>query len=417
MRYQGIDQAIDAILSVGKGALLSKFDIERAYRNVPIHPEDRFLLGMKWDGQYYVDLTLPFGGRPSATIFSSVADVLQFILSSVALRSVLLHYLDDFLNVFDPRSRSTASAARAANVDLDAELSTCETLGVPIKWSKLVRPTTCLVFLGIELDSTALVARLPQDKLVDLNALLDDWVAKRSGSKRLVLSLVGKLMFAAQVIPAGRPYLRSLITRAHGVSALHHWVHLCKTCKADLAWWQALLRRWNGVAMFRFRGWAELTDFEMASDAAKSKGLGIIFDRAWIVAAWPRASTVDIHISVLELISIVVAAHVWGSAWERRRVLFYSDNSAAVASIESGLPRHPHLAFLIRELAQLSILGNFSVKAVHVPGKLNVVADAISRFDFQEFRRLRPDANRDATPIPEGLLRRLVLATTSTPSG
>ena len=140
VRYQGIDQAIDAILSVGKGALLSKFDIERAYRNVPIHPEDRFLLGMKWDGHYYVDLTLPFGGRPSATIFSSVADVLQFILSSVALRSVLLHYLDDFLNVFDPRSRFTASAYRAANVDLDTELSTCEII--------YVRLTTCLTFLG-----------------------------------------------------------------------------------------------------------------------------------------------------------------------------------------------------------------------------------------------------------------------------
>ena len=43
--------------------LMEKFDLKLAYRNVPVHPEDRWLLGMVLDGQLYVDRVLPFGLR------------------------------------------------------------------------------------------------------------------------------------------------------------------------------------------------------------------------------------------------------------------------------------------------------------------------------------------------------------------
>ena len=40
---------------------MAKFDVESAYRNVPVHRSDCYLLGMKWRNQYYVELGLPFG--------------------------------------------------------------------------------------------------------------------------------------------------------------------------------------------------------------------------------------------------------------------------------------------------------------------------------------------------------------------
>ena len=48
---------------------MAKFDIEAAYRNIPVHPSDRFLLGLKWRQSYYVDLTLPFGLRSAPLHF------------------------------------------------------------------------------------------------------------------------------------------------------------------------------------------------------------------------------------------------------------------------------------------------------------------------------------------------------------
>ena len=41
LRYATVDQAITHILQLGSGALLAKVDIEHAYRNIPVHPDDR----------------------------------------------------------------------------------------------------------------------------------------------------------------------------------------------------------------------------------------------------------------------------------------------------------------------------------------------------------------------------------------
>ena len=35
-------------MSFGQGTLLANFDVKSAYWNIPVHPEDRYLLGMKW---------------------------------------------------------------------------------------------------------------------------------------------------------------------------------------------------------------------------------------------------------------------------------------------------------------------------------------------------------------------------------
>ena len=42
----GIQQAIKKIMKYGKGTLMSKFDMKRAYRNIPICEQDRHLLCM-----------------------------------------------------------------------------------------------------------------------------------------------------------------------------------------------------------------------------------------------------------------------------------------------------------------------------------------------------------------------------------
>ena len=35
------------VLSLGKETLLAKVDIESAFRNIPVHPDDRHLLGIQ----------------------------------------------------------------------------------------------------------------------------------------------------------------------------------------------------------------------------------------------------------------------------------------------------------------------------------------------------------------------------------
>ena len=43
-----VDGIIAGIMQLGRGTLMAKFDVQNAYRIVPVHPEDCLLLGMKW---------------------------------------------------------------------------------------------------------------------------------------------------------------------------------------------------------------------------------------------------------------------------------------------------------------------------------------------------------------------------------
>ena len=72
MHYIHLDQIINMIAQLGPGALMAKFDAEAAYCNIAVHPDDRYLLGMKWRGPFFVDLALPFGLRSVPYIFNLV---------------------------------------------------------------------------------------------------------------------------------------------------------------------------------------------------------------------------------------------------------------------------------------------------------------------------------------------------------
>ena len=65
LQYLIIDNAIHLLLSLGKGAFMSKTDIQSAFRIILIHPHDWELLCMQWKGLYFFDTVLPLGsGAP-----------------------------------------------------------------------------------------------------------------------------------------------------------------------------------------------------------------------------------------------------------------------------------------------------------------------------------------------------------------
>ena len=47
LTYISVNDVVRGLLQRGRGALLAKMDIKQAYRNIPVHPQDRLLLGMR----------------------------------------------------------------------------------------------------------------------------------------------------------------------------------------------------------------------------------------------------------------------------------------------------------------------------------------------------------------------------------
>ena len=103
LHYTSVDDMATVAAELGQGALMTKVDIEAAYRLVPVHPHDRPLLGMEWKGQIFADPMLPFGLRSAPKIFTAIADALEWYLKSQGITHVF-HYLDDFTIVGSPSS-------------------------------------------------------------------------------------------------------------------------------------------------------------------------------------------------------------------------------------------------------------------------------------------------------------------------
>ena len=76
------------------------------------------------------------------------------------------------------------------------------------------------------------------------------------------------------------------------------------------------------------------------------------------------------------------------------------DNEAVFDIINRGQFSSPDIMLFLRRLTWLSVVHNFIFTARHVPGYTNVIADSLSRFKFQIFHRLFPDASPFPTPVP-----------------
>ena len=57
-------------------------------------------------------------------------------------------------------------------------------------------PVSCILFLGMELDSVALEIHLPGDKLANLKSLPNSWRGRKACRKRELLPLIGSLSHA-----------------------------------------------------------------------------------------------------------------------------------------------------------------------------------------------------------------------------
>ena len=398
LRYTSVEEAARRVRALGPGTLLAKIDVESAYRTVPVHPADRWLLGMRWKGKVYVDTALPFGLRSAPKIFNAIADALQWILAREGCE--VIHYLDDFL-LF-----GRAGSGQCRRV-LERALELCEKLGVPIAVHKTEGPAPVLTFLGIELDTVAMTLRLPEEKLRRLQREIGRWTERRGCTKRELLSLIGQLQHACCVVRPGRSFLRRMIELSKIAKEPHHRLRLNKGFKSDLRWWACFLSEWNGVNMMTgvIRSECQAT---VTSDASGSWGCGAFTSSGEWFQLELLESWNGVHITVKELLPIVLGAAIWGREWAGKTVRCRCDNAAAVAIINSGKSKVERAMHLMRSL--FFFLASFGVVLVaeHLPGRENGAADALSRDNIAAFHSQVPCARQHPTPIPPMVVQALV---------
>ncbi len=373
VQYSTILDAIKIIQSYGKGACMAKSDIKSAFRIVPLHPSEYHRMGFKWRNKFYYDKFLAMGHSEACRIFETISDALLYILNNTFKITSVVKIIDDFLFI--------GSCRRECEHNLNIFLNLCEYLGVPIAYNKTTMdPTTTIEFLGIELDTQAMVARLPVTKLNKYSTQIRDVLEKRSVRVSDLRTLIGRLQFSTSVVTVGRPFLRRLIDLST-LSDKPYWhLKISNNVAQDLKTWLSFLEQYNGVTIIRQREITQSNAINLHSDASKL-GYAATYKSHWLQGMWSDKWK-GLNIAVLELYPILLTIQVFGQSMANSSVIFYCDNEAIVHVINKQTSKDKNIMCLLRPLVLALLKFNIKFKSVHIPTQHNHLSDAISRFQI-----------------------------------
>jgi hypothetical protein len=201
----------DCILLVAAappGSQAAVFDVDSAFRNLPLHPDIQKFFVIRLLDKFHLDYCLNFGHSPSPAVWGLVADVMVWILKNHGVEA-LLKWVDDFVFFRYPISGSESSTW-TYSYDESLIRSVAEHLGWP--WA----PEKCFPFsfefkyvgfLWNLTDKTVQLPHLKKEKYLDR---LAPWVRDVKQTVRALEKIIGTLNHVCLVAPHGRSYMQPL---------------------------------------------------------------------------------------------------------------------------------------------------------------------------------------------------------------
>lgn len=166
--------------------------------------------------------------------------------------------------------------------------------------------------------------------------------------------------------------------------------------------WLLFIRDFNGKSMFLSDRFLSNDVLSLYTDAAASLGFGAINGSYWCYGSFPDHCR-HMNTTLLELYPNVVAVSLWGHLMKNHCVRFFTDNLALVYILNRQTSKDNQIMKLVRRLVLACLKHNILFQSSHVQGCKNVSADALSRLQVEEFRRLNPGCKPTPTPVPDEL--------------
>ena len=361
LTFPTVDDITSELKRLGRGALLYKVDVSRAFRHVKVDPGDYDLLGLYWEG-HYVNSCVPFGTRHGSQIFQHLSDAVRFIMRQKGF--TMLDYIDDYVGVGVP---SVVHASYVALLELMSRL------GLTVSQKKLVAPATQVTCLGVLIDTVKGTVSIPPEKLDQINATVRQWLSKSVVSKHQLQSLLGLLLYVHKCVKPARIFVNRMLELLRSSHASQR-ITLTTDFKRDLQWFATFLPQYNGVSMYDHK----VIDMSLELDACLT-GFGGRCGRFVYHLAIPRGfrNWTIVH---LEMVNILMALRLFAQLWSTRKILIQCDNLAVVTVLKSGKTRDAFLAASARNIWYLTALFDIDLQFTHIRGASNQLADILSRW-------------------------------------
>ena len=372
LHYASVEDVCQMVLQMGVGSLIYKRDLRRAYRQIPVDPGDYCYLGYCWNEEFYFDTVLCMGQRNAAMACSRVTKAVMHMHENAGHAGT--SYLDDLIGV------SPADEAVEAYDGLGELLLQ---LGLFENFVKACPPATIQIVLGVLIDTVNGTISVPSDKMEDINSLLIVWRKKRKTNKVDLQALIGKLQFVSKCVRQSRIFVNRLLETLRSFSSDNIRIKLTDSFKKDIRWWWLFMGEFNGVSFIPPLVWHE-PDVTFSTDSCL-KGCGGICNREYFHMSYPEhLLSRDLPIHALEMPAVLVAIRFWGKYCVGGKIQIYCDNESVVKVLNSSKTKDDFMGSCLREIwLEVSKCG-FEMRAIHLPGVENRVADWLSRWDLHE---------------------------------
>ena len=354
--------------SLQQGEWVTSIDFKDAYFHIPIQEQSRKYLRFHVRGRTYPFKALPFGLSTAPLEFTVIVKKVKLMAIHKGIR--IHQYLDDWL------VRATSHQDCLQHTRTLVKM--CQDLGwmVNVEKSEL-EPKQVFDFVGYQFDLRSGRVRPTPDRWQSLQEKIQRLLVLPVCPVRQLMSLIGLLTATEKQVHLGRLLMRPIQWHLKNnwriPESLEKVIPIPKSLHPHLQWWLMEDNVLQGQPLHPIKH-----ALQIFTDASK-EGWGAHLDEH--IARGVRSLLESkLHINFLELKAVFLALKEFQYLCSGKIVLVAMHNTTVVAYInkEGGMRSGPLCALLWRILTWCS-KKQVTLKARHIPGRLNVVADKLSR--------------------------------------
>jgi ribonuclease HI len=378
------------------GDWATSLDIQSAFNHIPVSRELQPYLAFQYGERTFTYQAMPFGIKHAPRVFT-----LLMRQAAAAIRerwgARMVTYMDDILLLFRTKEEAELQTQEIAGF--------LEELGLTLSPSKCeMEPKQRITFLGWQWDLQQVAVGMTTGRRTATRAALEDWKLRATNRIRSpvreLAALLGKLNFLRLQFPDASLHMKGLDELKMYAVRTQGWAGECTPhpgLLGEIKWWtrkvsQNMQRRLQlpqqEVTITTDaspHGWGAVYQESLDEDGTQAFGFWSKEQQQW-------------SSNRKELMAVTKALWAFGTQLkhhEHTTVAIRSDNTTVVADINrlsASQTLTPALLNLLTRARGLRI----ELRAAHIPGLTNTLADRLSRMGRQREYYLKEGALRRA---------------------
>ncbi|MEW8542095.1 MAG: reverse transcriptase domain-containing protein, partial [Candidatus Thiodiazotropha sp.] len=358
-----------ALQMIHEGCFFAKIDLKDAFYSVSIKDTFRKYLKFEWQGKLYEFTCLPNGLSTASRIFTKVMKPVFGTLRKMGHENVA--YIDDSLLQGDTYEQCMTN--------IQDTMKLIDSLGLTTHPEKsIIVPTQSIEFVGFLLNSVDMSVRLAPRKVINLIELARKILQAHEVTIREFSKLIGTMVAAEPGVKYAALYYKTLELdrdRALKLSARNFDANMCISIESVecIKWWiENLHHESRPISLAPM-------DRRIETDSSRFGygGHDVTHDLEFS-GLWTEKDKVY-HINYLELKAAFLCLQFFCRDVTHEHIYLFMDNTVALKYVTKMGGRKPLLNKLAKQIWKWCEDRDIWISAFHIPGRLNVRADRLSR--------------------------------------